>query len=52
MNFIIFFQEKAFENVICQKGDYFVQGEMSWTIKWGNDDKVLWHHMPWQCKID
>ena len=28
-NFIIFIQEYVFENVICQYGGHFVQGEMS-----------------------
>ena len=28
-NFIIFIQENAFENIICQIGGHFVQGEMS-----------------------
>ena len=28
-NSIIFIQENAIENVVCQNGGYFVQGEMS-----------------------
>ena len=28
-NFIIFIQENAFENVFCQSGGHFVQGEMN-----------------------
>ena len=31
-NSIISIHENAFENVVCQNGDYFVQGEMSLTI--------------------
>ena len=27
-NYIIFIQENAFENVVCQNGGHFVQGEM------------------------
>ena len=27
--YIIFIQENAFENAVCQNGGHFVQGEMS-----------------------
>ena len=30
-NSVIFFQENAFENVVCQYGGHFVQGEMGQT---------------------
>ena len=29
-NSIIFIQENAFENVVCQNGTHYVQGELSW----------------------
>ena len=29
VNCIIFIQENAFENIVCQNGGHFVQGEMS-----------------------
>ena len=32
LNSIIFIQENAFENVICQNGGHFVQGEMKQTL--------------------
>ena len=33
-NSIIFIQENAFENVVCQNGGHFVQGEMSYNAPW------------------
>ena len=32
-NYTIFIQENSFENVFCQNGGHFVQGEMSYNLK-------------------